>query len=188
VRATLQRLQADLKTASAALDRRREEESLLMKALTGLQAEHGAATKHLAELRKSTADAERQAAFDKAELERWTAAHQEELERKSATDRADLERNAAAHRAELDAAHEKRRREILALEDQVLAIQSTREEIDALYAKIEAGGEENAAASLAAWKEAKKKKEELTGLLPKGGGIRVRPQGRTVLVRRAKEG
>jgi hypothetical protein len=64
---------------------------------------------------------------------------------------------------------------------------SLREEIDALYSQIESSGEENAAAALAAWKAAKKKKEELTELLPKSGGIRAKPQGRTVLVPRSKE-
>lgn len=101
---------------------------------------------------------------------------------------AETERQAAAERAELHAALEKRRRELHIEEDQFRAIQSLREEIDELYAKIESGGEGNAAAALAAWKEAQRKKEELTGLLPKEGGIRVKPQVRKVLVPRSKEG
>lgn len=99
---------------------------------------------------------------------------------------AETERKAAAQRAELDAALEKRRRDIQAQEDQFHAIQSLREEIDALYAKIESSGE-NPAAAVAAWTEARKKKEELASLLPNEGGIRARPQVRTVLVPRSKD-
>jgi hypothetical protein len=132
--------------------------------------------KRLAEIRESAAEAARRAQADRVEAER-----------KAAEDIAEVERKAAAVRAELDAEHEKRRREILAQEDQFHSIQSLREEIDELYARIDASGEEDAVAALAAWRAAKKKKEELTDLLPKGGGIRVKPQGRTVLVRRSKD-
>lgn len=153
-RARLHALQAEVKTVTATVDRRREEEAGLNKSIAALEAEQIAETRRLEGIRRLASDTERKAAAD---------------------------------RAELDAAIDKRRREILAQDDQIHAIESLREEIDALYARIEASGEENAAAALAAWKEARRKKEELAEHLPKEGGIRVRPQGRTVLVPRSKE-
>lgn len=96
------------------------------------------------------------------------------------------EKKAASERAALVAEFEKRRKDILIQDDQYHQIVALREEIDALYARIQATGTDPAAA-FAAWKEAQKKKEELTGILPKEGGIRVKPQVRTVLVPRAKD-
>ena len=174
--ATLQRLQLDLKNVNAVLDRRREEETALNKAVAALHAEQAVGTKRLMEIRTAATEAERKAEADRAEMER-----------KAAAVRAELERRADAERAELDAAYEKRRREVLAQDAQFQAMVSLKEEIDELYSKIESSGEENASAAVAAWKEAKKKKEELTELLPKGGGIRAKPQGRTFLVPRSKD-
>lgn len=99
----------------------------------------------------------------------------------------DAEKKAAADRAALAAEFEKRRRDILNQEDQYHAIVSLRAELDALYTKIESSSEDPATA-LATWKEAQRKKEELANLMPKEGGIRARPQVRTVLVPRSKEG
>jgi chromosome segregation ATPase len=173
--ATVRQLQSDLKTANAALDGRREEEAAVNKSVAALQAEYAVEAKRLSDLRMAAFEADRKA-----------AANLVEIERRAAAERAEMERKAAAGRAELDAAYEKCRRQVLEQEDQFHSMVSLREEIDALYSQIESSGEENAGAALAAWKAAKKKKEELTELLPKGVGIRART-GRTVLVPRSKE-
>lgn len=99
---------------------------------------------------------------------------------------ADAEKKAAADRAALAAEFEKRRRDIAVQDDQFHKIVALREEVDALYARIDSSGEDPATA-FAKWKEAQKKKAELTELLPKEGGIRARPQVRTVLVPRSKD-
>jgi chromosome segregation ATPase len=184
--ATVRQLQADLKTTNAALDRRREEEAAVNKSVAALQAEQAIEARRLSDIRMAAFEADRKAAANLVEMERRADAERTEIQRKAAAERAEMERKAAAERAELDAAYEKRRRLVLEQEDQFHSMVSLREEIDALYSQIESSGEENAGAALAAWKAAKKKKEELTELLPKGGSIRART-GRTVLVPRSKE-
>ena len=59
------------------------------------------------------------------------------------------------------------------------------DDIDKAYHSLESLG--TGPQGLATWKDAQKKKEQLDDLLPAQGGIRARPQVRTVLVPRSKD-
>lgn len=100
---------------------------------------------------------------------------------------AETEAQAAVHRARLDAMMEQRRRELAELESRCEMLRTLHEDIDERYQKL-ATLKPGSPEALALWQSAQEKKEEVMDSVSHGeGGIRARPQVRTVLVPRVRE-
>lgn len=164
---TIRAAEKEAEDARGRLGRLHAEVKSMEKSLEGLQSKE-------AELQRSLADVQ---AGHSAEKRRF-----EEMQKLAA----DAAREATTQRAAFDAMVEQRRREVSDFETRYHTMLALREEIDSRYAKL-ATLKQGSPEALALWQSTQEQKDSLAAMLPNEGGIRARPQARTVLVPRARD-
>ena len=170
--------QGEVEAKNAAIDREHQEGTAK---LGRLHAEVRAVEKSIESLRGQESTVKQAI----QELQGLQAAEQRRVEEMNKLV-AETEAHAAVHRARLDAIMEQKRRELAELESRSETLKTLHADIDGRYEKL-ATLKPGSPEALALWQSAQEKKEALDSVSPGEGGIRARPQVRTVLVPRVRE-